>query len=1362
MQDKNIFGLPVAKPDALDEQLKGLQTQKENLQKRLLAEGIDPDTLGGDFDNRNLLEKALNLTPDQGVLMDFFEILNRPVEAVKGALTAGYDEQSVLEGAWEGISGQKVTKGRELFGLNAEDDLGVGGFILDVGTDIALDPLTYLPAGFFLKGFKKATTRTTTRVFQTGQIKLDRVVKEVLQEYGDEGLELAYKNGNDSRIFKLGKNDYGQFVDSNLMDDIGYFAGPGKKQLKQRTGRQASKEIAYLNGPRLERLAKGIGSGAQKAEYEGLQALVNTIESFGDDIKVVTTSTKDTLDDIIILKRYGDTDYWVNIGNFDSKFVGQRVSQGAFGKNTTLRLVQKTVGGPAALDFAEKSPLAKLDPEFKERFFTSLEKIRTKDNSTIGAKIRTNIANNNGYINFGKEIVEADLPLFKNLFFEYYQKAGLDLIYATDLAGNGRFFKLSDVYDELDFTKTEFFVKSKTAAKTGKTSAEVTLKGGFFVDLKKVEQTGKYMLTEDIGKKLIEDSMEVNVTFLEDLAKRGDFVGKSARALQTVGETIGTFFNETFNFSEFAKMTQKYIIGESNLFVQRQSARLAVLRQDLISRFPNAGEYLTELFESGAYIDEASGAVRTLDREMHIQDFMGYVMRRVNDGTDIPLPRLIGTNTKKNFTDFLNGISEDVTGRTLFEVIEKGKATGLRFTGSLEELKDINKHLKFTNYQKPFVKFGNAPLSAGAEAMLKADPESFKKAASLMDDVLSTLVKEGGFSNIVPELTGQIGYMRHLMTKGAYEAMQMNMPGVLGKYAKPGMDVLKQRTFMGSVDEVNAALKEFYKMDQDFFTRDAFEAMENLIKVTSRKVEQRKMLNLVLTAKDRYGEQMFKVVDNLASVKKNLRPGDIMIKSFEDEFPALIKNLSPESQKEFADILAQAGFDGKNKAIVMNRNAHGLIKRSEKAYQEIPKLIKVYDGFLNTWKGLTLISPGFHMRNLFGNMFNSYAVGMDLASQSEYGLIAMREMNEYHEIVRKVAQGSSLTNAEQKVFDKLELFNSMGLVQSHRGVRDLEQVKEATELALKENQGFVKNTYNNAIRFNFNVAEKMDDVQRYMLFRWALDKTGDANKAARTVTESLFDYQHLTNFEKDVMKRVFPFYTFMKNNFIFQAKNIFRNPKLYARTGRAYKYYLEDIAGYSAEDLPDYATENMWLPIPITVNKNDKKAIAFLKANLPLADFTELVENPFKKGVVSLSTPLKLPIELGIGRDLFTGAPLSAFPGERNKLAEKTGVLGFLRDERGNLAITQMPLVQKIASEVGLRTPLNYGSVGLDALDTLLGYQGPKEGLADFAQRLGLVGVQEMDKLEITTLYQELERLRELKKYYEQETGNQLPLLPRS
>jgi hypothetical protein len=483
-----------------------------------------------------------------------------------------------------------------------------------------------------------------------------------------------------------------------------------------------------------------------------------------------------------------------------------------------------------------------------------------------------------------------------------------------------------------------------------------------------------------------------------------------------------------------------------------------------------------------------------------------------------------------------------------------------------------------------------------------------------------------------------------------------------------------------------------------------------------------------------------------------------MFKSFKEEFSALYKNLSPDGQAQL-DAFFKAGGYGTDKAIAMNKSAYNILKGAEKAYIQIPELVKTYDKFLNTWKGVTLVSPGFHLRNMFGNMFNSYAIGMDTVAQSKYLGVAMTELDQFNKIGKKLAQGLDISPAEQKVFDTVRGYFEHGASQTHRGIRDLEQLKEATSAAAKG--GKIKTGYNNLLKFNFNVAEKIDDVQRYALYRWSFDKTNDVNKAARTVSEALFDYSHLTPFEKNYMKRIFPFYTFMKNNFVFQAKNIFANPKQYARAGRAYNYAIENLSGYSQDDLPEYATENMWLPLPISVNKNDKAGIAFLKANLPLSDFTEFVENPFRKGVTSLTAPVKLIIEFGAGRDLFTGAPLQAFPGQKNAMEAGTGVLSGLRDQRGNLTISQSPLFQKIINDIGLRTPVNLASAGLDIVDTLAGYQGPKEGLGDFMVRAGIIGVQEADRMELTKLYQDLEKLRNLKKYYEQETGNQLPVLPR-
>jgi hypothetical protein len=196
-----------------------IQKQRDNLEKRLLAEGIDPKTLGGEFDNRNILEKALNLRPDQNVLFDFFEIINRPVEAVKGAMLAGKDGENILEGAWKGLSGN-ITEDGYIRGTEFLEEMGIDNFVGDtpvdkfvgdVVTDIVLDPLTYVPAGILLKGIKKLTSRTRTAFVNFADEAVDVVVRKLAQEFPeksiDDIMELVYqqKKRTGREIYKLGQ-----------------------------------------------------------------------------------------------------------------------------------------------------------------------------------------------------------------------------------------------------------------------------------------------------------------------------------------------------------------------------------------------------------------------------------------------------------------------------------------------------------------------------------------------------------------------------------------------------------------------------------------------------------------------------------------------------------------------------------------------------------------------------------------------------------------------------------------------------------------------------------------------------------------------------------------------------------------------------------------------------------------------------------------------------------------------------------------------------------------------------------------------------------------------------------------------------
>jgi hypothetical protein len=1460
-----------AQTEDLDKTLKALQSQRDNLDARLRAEGIDPENPKTGLDNRNILEKALNLTPDQGVLMDFFEIINRPVEAVKAGLMSSMNGESFVQGALEGISGETVTPGSEFFSktFGIEPKTGVGKFLTSVGVDIALDPLTYLPAGFFLKRIGKLTGRTLqkSRTLLTGE------ALQIAAKYGvTDAAGKAFKNMDEFELFIAGLNKtdadnmfnklldaakdaensdlfilgkYGEdFTEDaylkgqkellnykksirGLQDRVNWIRNTQKKieslqQQYKNNPAQLEKEIRKL----LPKSFNGKISDNVLSELKMLDEISPAVKDLGSDYVAVMTTTSNRLDDVAVLKKLkiGDNEVYIRVMSFDSKVAG-----GAYGATATVIFSggRRTFSGTANEAFEQ----------IGDNFFKALDDVFIDGNRTLSDELSDlyatqgkKIKGQNLKINPYKRIDE--LEAAGKITKETAQKArtamnnaqkammrskmgpnGIVYLSTPGRTGKGVFAKFDDVADYLDFSKTSIGWEASSAGKAtlrynkaGKISTRQStfdrvnealglvgdeaitkasdpeaIKSAFdaynkseagMAARRQFRFSGKLSADDEIIEQIIKDgkatdlskileqnmttgTRNVRVSLLDYLETKEGYIGDFAKMANKVVKSFKGLFDP---YAFLPKETQDVIRrmrGELAVEFQTKSLRLAGLQESFIKRFPQLDpKVISQIIEAGAYID-ADGVIRYAARTMDAKDYVRHMLNSIDSGKPFQVRNFASQAAEANFVNALNDLMDGAVGvDDLFSIVEKNGVKALNFTGTAEDLKKMLSYVEL-DLNPTMLDFGKINLSNDAARVLR-EWEDIGEAITLKNDIQKLLVQEGGFTNFLFDGKIDDTYLRHILTKDAYEYMTKNTPGVLSKFAKPGSDAFQARRYLGTIDEVNDFLKAYYDVPMDAIDNNFFRSTEDFLTKAFRTVEQGKMMDILLTTRDKFGNQLMRVVPNTRDIRQALGPDDIMIKSFKEEFSTMYKNFSPEAQKGLDDFLAREGF-GEGQAIVINRSMYGITKEVEKAFVQLPDWVKTYDKFLNTWKGLTLITPGFHLRNLFGNSFNSYAVGMGLGDQIKYASIGMRELNQYDEYAKIIANGGELTKAQQKIYDRVSDFRGSGLVQSHRGVRDLEQVKEATEAAGKAGNN---NLYNKAVRFNFNIAEKMDDTQRYILYRWALDKTGDSMKAIDTVAESLFDYSRLTGFEKEYMKRLFPFYTFMKNNFVFQAKNIFRNPQQYARVGRTYKYYLEDIAGYSPEELPDYVVENMWLPIPMMVTKNDTEGIAFLKANLPVSDFTELVENPFKKGVTSLTTPIKLAIEIGAGRDLFTGQPLQEFPGQTSRMEEGTGFLTSLRDERGNLAIASTPLGQKIMNDIGLRTPLTIGSAALDLFDTLAGYQGAPEGLTDILQRGGVLGTQTLDNIELTTLYQDLQRLRELKNYYEQETGNQLPVLP--
>jgi hypothetical protein len=228
----------------------------------------------------------------------------------------------------------------------------------------------------------------------------------------------------------------------------------------------------------------------------------------------------------------------------------------------------------------------------------------------------------------------------------------------------------------------------------------------------------------------------------------------------------------------------------------------------------------------------------------------------------------------------------------------------------------------------------------------------------------------------------------------------------------------------------------------------------------------------------------------------------------------------------------------------------------------------------------------------------------------------------------------------------------------------------------------------------------------------------------------LFDPKSISPTERQVIKRLIPFYTWAKKNLAWQMKNFVDNPEKYNRLQRSIDGAW-NLAGIEWADIEEYKRENFWIPAPFLSDGNRYTAI---RANLPVRSLTEFTENPLKT-ILGISSPLiRVPFELATGTQIFTQRPIQDFPGQK----------GYNFDF---LTRRQEYLLSQTGLDVPLRTVQGFGQMFDTNQDFRFGNVIPSafsEGSVDQARR--------------TKAYDDLAQMRDLYSYYRQEAG-QIPTI---
>ena len=703
---------------------------------------------------------------------------------------------------------------------------------------------------------------------------------------------------------------------------------------------------------------------------------------------------------------------------------------------------------------------------------------------------------------------------------------------------------------------------------------------------------------------------------------------------------------------------------------------------------------------------------------------------------------------------------------------------------SLDEAKLGEKVIKKGNYtQADLDEFGKLMEKYDADDAFKQlyqqNDDIFNKANGILDKYFGTKLTE--------EYADNAGYVRHAFNKDQFDKYkELGFVDEYGKVVTKGnTKILGDRLYNMSAREANNMFKESITKNLDslndvqreavdkllsedgIFSEGITKSFSNYLENIPKLAQDSKALDTVLVDATFGNYKELKEIDK--QISKARKAGDLSLveklnadkieklnnsnmkiltnadstipRGFKqlnsDEVRSLSNKLSKMSSelglKDMEDIAKYVKNNGGKMAI--NKDILRLVEIGTDQKQA-KGLVRLYDQYLNFFKRNKVLSPSFQINNLLGNSSNMFLSGISPTKQAELFPEALNIMNKSDDLMRKAANGIELTSKEQKMLDIWNGFIDAGfgnadsltamqladmpesLKKYFTGEKELKSVKDF----LVDGLPYLNNKMNNTMDTMARLATFIEGYRNPKF----LDKLGVAD-AGEAVRKILFDPTEMTDFERNVMKRIMPFYTFTKKNLAFQFDNLSRNGSQYSKLIRGYDRLLDAATDNNSENVSDWLKDNLYIPIPSIGKDGSYKVI---RGALPFGNLIDTLENPMSN-FVNLSSPaIRMPIELANNTNSFTGREIEKFPGQMS-----TNIPGLTKKQEyllGNLTGLDVPAKNITRAYEGIQ-------------QTMQGEASPFQFLENAATMDANIDTDKLNRM-----YDQLERLENMMQQYEQ------------
>jgi hypothetical protein len=242
----------------------------------------------------------------------------------------------------------------------------------------------------------------------------------------------------------------------------------------------------------------------------------------------------------------------------------------------------------------------------------------------------------------------------------------------------------------------------------------------------------------------------------------------------------------------------------------------------------------------------------------------------------------------------------------------------------------------------------------------------------------------------------------------------------------------------------------------------------------------------------------------------------------------------------------------------------------------------IYDTAIGSWKAaVTVWSPSVHFRNIYSNSILLDLSGVDHAEQAKLLVQAIKEISnnsdDYQQAKRYLTRGA---------FSQAELLDDL-----------LAGTKVAEGTGLQKSINFAAGLSKKISSVPSDIYGKEEFTGKFVKFLSERNKGKSVIEAVQQANKYLFDYGDLSAFEKNVARRIMPFYTFPRKAIPNVMEAMEKNPYGVAKYAMLHwameKYSLhklqltENDYAEIKKTMPDYMKNGSYMLMPYRDQNND-------------------------------------------------------------------------------------------------------------------------------------------------------------------------------